>query len=36
MLHDLATPKEMQLAFTLFVLEGGCEEALSTTVKVAN
>lgn len=35
-LHGLATPKEMQLAVTLFVLEDGCEEALSTTVKVAN
>lgn len=36
MLHGLATRKEMQLAFTLFGLEDGCEEAVSTTVKVAN
>lgn len=36
MLCGLATPKEMQLAFTLFVLEDGCEEAQSTPVKEAN
>lgn len=36
MLSGLATSKEMQLVFSLFVLEDNCEEALSTTAKVAN
>lgn len=35
MLYGLATPKEMQLVFSLFVLEDICEEGLSTTAKVA-
>lgn len=31
----LATPKEIQLPFTLSVSEDDCEEVLSTTVKAA-
>lgn len=32
MLHGLATPKEMQLVFNLFVLEDICEGALIDSV----